>query len=370
MRLASLNPAVVRGQTVVVTYTDPTSGDDAIAIQDVGGNDVASFTTGLNGVPAVVNDSGVNSFPTVATAIQDRSATVGTSFSYQFPADTFRDANGDTLTYMATKGDGTPLPTWLTFAAASRTFSGTPQAGDTGMVSVRVTATDGNRASVSDTFVITVSTTANTAPTTTGGRVTTPEGTAYTFSAADFNFSDSDPGDTLASVIITSVPDVVAGTVNVNGTPVVFTDLPKTVTKADIDARNLTFTPPANTGSASFTFRVNDGEADSTTGIMTITVGAATNAAPTVANMIPDQRTGVGTAYRYEVPANTFNDTDNDPLTYSATQADNSALPTWLTFTAATRIFSGTPQAADAGIAQGALTTRTKPVPLRHCGRK
>ena len=61
--------------------------------------------------------------------------------------------------------------------------------------------------------------TPNTAPTTTGGRVTTPAGTAYTFSAADFNFFDSDPGDTLESVKITSVPDVVAGTVNVNGDP-------------------------------------------------------------------------------------------------------------------------------------------------------
>ena len=72
--------------------------------------------------------------------------------------------------------------------------------------------------------------------------------------------------------------------------------------------------------------------------------------------MIPDQRTGVDTAYRYEVPANTFNDTDNDPLTYSATQADNSALPTWLTFTAATRIFSGTPQTADAGMVSVKVT--------------
>ena len=47
-------------------------------------------------------------------------------------------------------------------------------------------------------------------------------------------------------------------------------------------------------------------------------------------------------------PANTFNDTDaTDTLTYSATKADDSALPTWLTFTDTTRTFSGTPTTAE-----------------------
>ena len=52
-----VSPVVRRGQTVVVSYTDPTSGDDANAIQDTAGNDVASFTTGSGGVPAVINES-------------------------------------------------------------------------------------------------------------------------------------------------------------------------------------------------------------------------------------------------------------------------------------------------------------------------
>ena len=52
-----VSPVVRRGQTVVVSYTDPTSGDDVNAIQDTAGNDVASFTTGSGGVPAVINES-------------------------------------------------------------------------------------------------------------------------------------------------------------------------------------------------------------------------------------------------------------------------------------------------------------------------
>ena len=43
---------------------------------------------------------------------------------------TFSDADGDTLTYTATKADGTALPSWLTYSASTRTFSGTPQAAD------------------------------------------------------------------------------------------------------------------------------------------------------------------------------------------------------------------------------------------------
>ena len=48
---------IKQGQTVVVSYTDPTAGDDTVALQDIAGNDVASFTTGMSGVPAVTNNS-------------------------------------------------------------------------------------------------------------------------------------------------------------------------------------------------------------------------------------------------------------------------------------------------------------------------
>ena len=71
---------------------------------------------------------------------------------------------------------------------------------------------------------------------------------------------------------------------------------------------------------------------------------------PTVATAIPDQSATAGTAFSYVFPANTFSDADTgDTLSYTATKTDDTALPTWLAFTASTRTFSGTPQAADAG---------------------
>ena len=56
LKLDDLSPAITYGQLVTVRYTDPTTGDDTVAIQDAAGNDVSSFTTGSGGVPAVINN--------------------------------------------------------------------------------------------------------------------------------------------------------------------------------------------------------------------------------------------------------------------------------------------------------------------------
>ena len=124
----------------------------------------------VNGTPG--STTVTNNAPTVATVILDRTATAGAVFSFAFPADTFNDADSDTLTYTATESDDSALPAWLSFDAATRTFSGTPQAADVETVSVKVTASDGNGGSVSDTFDIVVSAAANNAamgaPTITG----------------------------------------------------------------------------------------------------------------------------------------------------------------------------------------------------------
>ena len=99
-----------------------------------------------------------NTAPTVATGIEDQTATEGQTFSFAFPDTTFEDDDGDTLTYTATLDDDTALPSWLSFDAANRSFSGTPQAGDGGTITVKVTATDSADAEVSDEFDIKVGT--------------------------------------------------------------------------------------------------------------------------------------------------------------------------------------------------------------------
>ena len=64
------------------------------------------------------------------------------AFNYQIPVDAFIDMDGDVLTYTATLADGSALPSWLVFDAATQTFSGTPSYDDSGVLSVKVMVSD------------------------------------------------------------------------------------------------------------------------------------------------------------------------------------------------------------------------------------
>ena len=94
-----------------------------------------------------------------------------------------RTPDGDTLIYSAARSDDSALPSWLTFTAATRTFTGTPGAADAGTVALKVTVKDSPDASarsVSDTFDLVVG--ANSAPTSANKTVTLAEdGTTYAF---------------------------------------------------------------------------------------------------------------------------------------------------------------------------------------------
>ena len=408
---------------------------------------ITTDSTALSGLHNILALSPVfqvattNSPPTVANAILNQTATVGTALNYAFPADTFNDADSDTLTYTATQSDNSALPAWLSFAAATRTFSGTPLTADVGTVSVKVTASDGT-ASVSAPFDIVVSTAANNAPVfatdTTNRSFTETVGDAAVSTAGDVGAvvtaTDAD-GDTLtyslegtdaakfgiisssgrirtkvganydreaqASYSVTvkaddsnGGSDTIAVTINVDNEvekPLAPAIPTVTATSGSTTSLDVSWMAPANTGrpaitgykveyrpgvsgnwlthahtgtgttatianlTAATSYQVqvlavnSDGDGPfSSPGAGT--TGTATNSPPTVANAILNQTATVGTALNYAFPANTFADTDaGDTLTYTATQSDNSALPAWLSFAAATRTFSGTPLTADVG---------------------
>ena len=311
-----------------------------------------------------------NTAPTVANAIPDQSATSGTAFSYQFPANTFNDADtGDTLTYTATKSDDTALPSWLSFDAATRTFSGTPQSANVGTLSVKVTASDGT-ASVSDTFDIVV---AAVPPATTGVDISsTPshdvdnDGTQETYGLDEtiqvqVTFDKAVTVDTTGgtprlkikmhstygekwanyqsgsgTTVLTFAYTVVAQNISPNGIAVL---------EDTLELNGGTIKDAANSSDANLAHEPKGHDSEHKVDYRLTT----TNNAPTVANAIPDRTATAGTAFSYQFPANTFNDADGDTLTYTATRSDDSALPTWLTFTASSRTFSGTPQTANIG---------------------
>ena len=129
---------------------------------------------------------------------------------------------------------------------------------------------------------------ANTAPTATPPKkVNTDEDTAHTFSENDFGFLDAD-SDALDHVKITSLPGTGKGTLSLVGQDIASasdTD-PVKVTATQLANEDLTYTPPPNefstgnpiTDFTMFTFKVNDGLADSAETTMFITVGAVNDA--------------------------------------------------------------------------------------------
>jgi hypothetical protein len=101
----------------------------------------------------------VNEPPEVAQPIPAQSATENLAFSFQFAADTFFDPDaGDVLFYSATLDGGSPLPAWLSFDAATRTFSGRPGFADEGPLVILVRAADGGTPplEIETTFGLTV----------------------------------------------------------------------------------------------------------------------------------------------------------------------------------------------------------------------
>jgi VCBS repeat-containing protein len=98
---------------------------------------IAGVASGLD-----VTVSGANDAPIVATPLADQDLTFNKAFSFKLPANSFTDVDqGDALSYSATLADGTALPSWLKFDAATGTFSGTTPK-QVGAIDVRVTATD------------------------------------------------------------------------------------------------------------------------------------------------------------------------------------------------------------------------------------
>ena len=104
-----------------------------------------------------LNVENTNDLPILANEISDTTAVEDKEFSFTIPDDTFRDIDqGDRLTYSAILNDGEKLPKWLTFDAETKTFSGTPDNSDVGVLELKVRATDNAGKTTSDRFFLTV----------------------------------------------------------------------------------------------------------------------------------------------------------------------------------------------------------------------
>jgi len=96
-----------------------------------------------------------NQAPVVNVVLDGVETALNSALSFALPTDAFVDADpDDELILSATLSDGSPLPDWLSFDAATGAFSGTPTVA--GSYTLQVTATDLAGAQASQTFTLAV----------------------------------------------------------------------------------------------------------------------------------------------------------------------------------------------------------------------
>lgn len=280
--------------------------------------------------------------PVVDQGIVDQAVTADQGFTFTVPSDAFKDPDtADSLSYSVQLGGGGALPGWLSFNPATRAFTGSPTGADVGTISVDVIATDGTAQSVTDTFDIVVSNDLQALNLTTNQTFTED---------VTRNLTDIVAASAQANITATlTISDVNAGALT-TGTSNAVTSTYNAVTgvwqasgaKADVNTllASVSFVPTANYEQGfTITTQVQDG-IDTLNGTITMTAQPV-NDAPTVDNALTGQYISQPDALSYTFAANIFSDIDaGDSLTYTATLADGTALPAWLSLDGATRTFS------------------------------
>jgi hypothetical protein len=93
--------------------------------------------------------------PILVTQTASQTWTAGQKVSLALSSATFIDAQGEGLSYSAHQANCSTLPSWLTFNAATETFSGTAP-GSAQSLNLTVMATNSSGLSTSETFAVTV----------------------------------------------------------------------------------------------------------------------------------------------------------------------------------------------------------------------
>ena len=272
-RTFSGTPATADVGTVSVKVTASDGTESVSDTFDIVVSAAAGVTVSKSALTVTEEDTTGNTYTVVLDTRPTADVTVmvfghgGTDVTLTSLAFTSTTPSSVTLTFTTAMGTrGWNLAQTVTVKAGNDTDT----TNDTVTLTHHAASTDGNYDGITiGSVVVTVADndTTNTAPTGADKRVETAEDTDYTFSSADFTFTDTDTGDSLASVKIVTLPASGRGTLTLSGTAIPSTDLPKTVPAADLG--NLKYSPPANANVGTignfvtFDFKVNDGTDDS-----------------------------------------------------------------------------------------------------------
>jgi VCBS repeat-containing protein len=316
---------------------------------DVGDLQVRVTATDLAGASATqtlsLTVANVNDAPEVGVLIGNQTGQVGQATTWQLPQGAFFDVDaGDMLSYSATLESGDPLPAWLSFDAATGTFSGTPSAA--GSLQLRVTATDLAGAQANQVFAFEAAVGGGNVPPVTTPDTATVSEDCKLIAWGNVLANDRDPEGGSLRVTDAGIRRGEYGWLKL---------LPDGRYAYVLD--NLS---PKVQGLAEgqkvvdrFAYTASDGSA-ATASELAVTV-TGDNDRPVLAKALDDVQLARGKAFSWQVPAGSFKDIDRrDTLTYTATLSNGKALPSWLEFDAATQTFSGTAPAH----ARGSLDVR------------
>jgi hypothetical protein len=224
------------------------------------------------------------------------------------------------LALSATLADGSALPAWLSFDNGQ--FSGTPPANFNGTLSLRVTASDAEPLSASSRFDLVIRP-VNDAPTAALLQsVTVGERQVIAFSL---------PGDSFSDVEDNSQLTLSASLDNGDALPpwLIFSD------------GNFSGLPPQDfTGTLRIRVSATDLGGLSVAQAFDLIV-APVNEAPVEVSPLQTVTVDEDTAIAFDIPSTTFSDPDGDNLRLSATLANGTPLPSWLSFSNGR--FTGTP---------------------------
>ena len=138
--------------------------------------------------------------PALASQTAAQTWKIGQAVNFALPTNTFTDPQGEKLTYSAVQvnsnGTTSALPSWLTFNAATGTFSGTVATPNSASnpttvagFAIKVTATDTSGLSASETFGVSTPASAPVLKTQTANQTWT-EGSAINFALPSTTFAD------------------------------------------------------------------------------------------------------------------------------------------------------------------------------------
>jgi Putative Ig domain len=149
-RATLLNGQALPGWLHFNASTETFTGVAPAGAQNLSITVTATDTSGLSAADTF--NAAIVAAPSVASQTSTQVWKAGSAVSFALPANTFTDPQGEALHYSATLANGSALPGWLTFNAATQTFSGTAPS-TTQNLSIQVIATDTSGLSASETFL-------------------------------------------------------------------------------------------------------------------------------------------------------------------------------------------------------------------------